>query len=201
MATKAKENLEKLVSKVVRVTEANKRRATAKTKQRGEVSGGGKKPWRQKGTGRARAGSSRSPLWRGGGVVFGPTGNQNPSLSLNKKEAQAAKIAAFEAKKSVTITISTGNLVKTKEAAELLKKNNVAGKTLVLVSEKTEKGVKESDKIKNLRRVFANIAEVRFAKESDASTNDILWAKNIVILSEKAATKAPSKAKKTGEDK
>jgi len=194
MATKVKVNLEKLVSKVVRVTEANSRRATAKTKKRGEVSGGGKKPWRQKGTGRARAGSSRSPLWKGGGVTFGPTGNQNPSLSLNKKESQAAKVAALESRKSTTITLAAPAMTKTKEAAELLKKSNIEGKTLVLVSAKTEKGVKESEKIRNMRKVFANIKDVRFAKESDASCADVLWAKNVVILTEKAA--APKKETK-----
>lgn len=66
----------------VKVDLANRRQATAKTKTRSEVSGGGKKPWRQKGTGRARAGSSRSPLWRHGGIVFGPTGTQNFKLKI-----------------------------------------------------------------------------------------------------------------------
>ena len=70
----------------VQVEQANQRQATAKTKVRHEVSGGGKKPWRQKGTGRARAGSSRSPVWVGGGTVFGPVGNQNYKISQNKKE-------------------------------------------------------------------------------------------------------------------
>lgn len=186
MAIKTKINLEKLVSKVVRVTEANSRRATAKTKKRGEVSGGGKKPWKQKGTGRARAGSSRSPLWKGGGVTFGPTGNQNPSLSLNKKESRAAKIAALESRKSTTITVVAPVMTKTKEAAEILKKNNISGRTLVLVPSKIEKGVKESENIRNMRKVFANLENVRFSKEVDASTSDILWAKNIVMITEKA---------------
>ena len=68
---------EQVIFDAVQVYQSNQRQATAKTKTRAEVSGGGKKPWRQKGTGRARAGSTRSPLWRHGGVVFGPTGNQN----------------------------------------------------------------------------------------------------------------------------
>jgi large subunit ribosomal protein L4 len=65
--------------------QANARQMTAKTKKRHEVAGGGKKPWRQKGTGRARAGSSRSPLWVGGGKIFGPDGNQNYTVYQNKK--------------------------------------------------------------------------------------------------------------------
>ena len=69
---------------------ANRRQATAKTKKRHEVSGGGKKPFRQKGTGRARAGSSRSPIWVGGGTVFGPDGNQNFKIKQNKKEHKLA---------------------------------------------------------------------------------------------------------------
>ena len=68
------------------VYQANMRQDTAKTKKRGEVSGGGKKPWRQKGTGRARAGSTRSPIWVGGGTVFGPTGVQNHTIKQNRKE-------------------------------------------------------------------------------------------------------------------
>lgn len=79
---------------------ANRRQATAKTKTRAEVSGGGKKPWRQKGTGRARAGSSRSPIWVGGGVVFGPTGTQNYKLSMNKKEHDLALRSALSLKVS-----------------------------------------------------------------------------------------------------
>ena len=79
----------------VQVYQANKRQATAKTKTRAEVRGGGKKPWRQKGTGRARAGSSRSPIWVGGGTVFGPIGNQNFKLKMNKKSHALALKSAL----------------------------------------------------------------------------------------------------------
>ena len=74
-----------VVASVVEALRANERRATAHTKHRGEVRGGGKKPWRQKGTGRARVGSIRSPLWRGGGIIFGPRSDQNFSKKINAK--------------------------------------------------------------------------------------------------------------------
>ena len=73
-----------LVHQVVRIALANQRQVLASTKGRSEVSGGGRKPWRQKGTGRARAGSIRSPLWKGGGVTFGPTSERNFKLNINK---------------------------------------------------------------------------------------------------------------------
>lgn len=191
-----KDNTEQLVAKVVRAIQANQRTAGAKTKKRGEVSGGGKKPWRQKGTGRARVGSSRSPIWRGGGVVFGPTGNQNYKLSVNKKESQAAKKAVLGAKKSEIITLATPVLKKTKEAAEFLKKNNLTGKVLVLIKEEQSK---ESDSLKALKRSFANIPVVKAIKEGNENVIDLLWADKIVVLSEKkqAATKEVKEAPKT----
>jgi len=77
---------------------ANARQVLAHTKDRSEVAGGGKKPWRQKGTGRARVGSSRSPIWRGGGITFGPTNNRNFSKDINKKMKQKALLMALSDK-------------------------------------------------------------------------------------------------------
>ena len=80
---------------------ANNRTSAARTKTRGEISGGGKKPWRQKGTGRARFGSSRNPIWRGGGIVFGPRGNENYSKKLSTQaKRQAVKQALTLAEKA-----------------------------------------------------------------------------------------------------
>src|SRR5579864_1546617 len=79
-----------LIEEAVRIQRGNARAATAHTKTRGEVRGGGKKPWKQKGTGRARVGSIRSPLWRHGGVTFGPRSNRNYELKMNKKQWRKA---------------------------------------------------------------------------------------------------------------
>src|SRR6185295_4590416 len=74
-----------LLAEAVRISQRNSRNGIAHTKTRGEVSGGGKKPWKQKGTGRARVGSSRTPIWRHGGITFGPRSNRNWELKMNKK--------------------------------------------------------------------------------------------------------------------
>ena len=108
---------------VVLGMQANQHRATANTKTRGEVSGGGKKPWRQKGTGRARVGSSRTPLWRKGGIVFGPTTMRNYSHILPAALKQQALRAALALKaKSGQLHLATlsGDIVKTKDAVNAL---------------------------------------------------------------------------------
>ncbi len=87
-----------LVHQVVVAQAANARKIIAHTKDRGEVSGGGRKPWKQKGTGRARAGSNRSPIWKGGGVTFGPTTERNYSKKINKKMKQKALFMILSAK-------------------------------------------------------------------------------------------------------
>jgi large subunit ribosomal protein L4 len=178
-----------LISKAVRTVLANKRQAPAKTKTRGEVSGGGKKPWRQKGTGRARVGSSRSPIWRGGGVTFGPTGIQNFSLSINKKEMKAAREQAFESKKAETVTISVPNIKKTKEAAKLLVDNKITGTVLLLIEGK--------ENYPELKRVFKNLKDVNIVLKGNENIHDILAARSILIISAKKQTSA----KESGEAK
>lgn len=117
---------------------ANSRQATAKTKKRHEVSGGGKKPWRQKGTGRARAGSTRSPIWVGGGVAFGPDGNQNFKLSQNKKaHALALKTVLSQKAKEGLVVVDSLALkdVSTKAFAKDLANLKVSGKVLLIGSD------------------------------------------------------------------
>lgn len=159
----------------VQVYQANKRQATAKTKKRGEVSGGGIKPWRQKGTGRARAGSSRSPLWRHGGNVFGPTGNQNYKLAMNKKaHALAVKSALtlkVEAKDLIVVDEFKLNEVKTKVMVDVLGKINAKTKSLIVIDDE------------NVELVLSarNIPGVVITKTNNLSVYDIMNANSLVM--------------------
>jgi large subunit ribosomal protein L4 len=113
-----------LLAEAVRISRSNSRQGTSNTKTRGEVRGGGKKPWKQKGTGRARVGSTRSPIWRHGGITFGPRSNQNWELKLNKKAKTAALFMALSDKAKGSQFIIIDQIVldqpKTKEFARVL---------------------------------------------------------------------------------
>lgn len=122
----------------VQVEQSNARQATAKTKVRHEVSGGGKKPFRQKGTGRARAGTTRSPIWVGGGTVFGPDGNQSYKISQNKKAHNLALRSALSLKaKQGLVVVDELKFTekKTKEFLKVLDALKVGNKVLVVVDE------------------------------------------------------------------
>jgi large subunit ribosomal protein L4 len=130
-----------LVGQAYRTYLANGRLAKASTLKRGEVRGGGKKPWRQKGTGRARAGSIRIPHWRGGGVVFGPTGNENYTLNLPVRMKRLAIRHALslqaEAGQVAVIDDFTSAEGRVKPTVELLAKLNLAGSVVIVVADKT----------------------------------------------------------------
>ena len=122
----------------VQVYQSNMRQATAKTKTRDEVSGGGKKPWRQKGTGRARAGSTRSPIWVGGGVALGPDGNQSYKLSQNKKAHKLALKSALTLKvkeKELKVFHGFEFVGKTKEAVKFLSAIKAEKKVLLVTAD------------------------------------------------------------------
>lgn len=163
----------------IMVEEANTRQATAKTKVRHEVSGGGKKPWRQKGTGRARAGSSRSPIWVGGGTVFGPVGTQNYKLAQNKKEHVLATKSALSLKvKDGLKVVDTIKFTdkKTKTFVKMLEDLKVATKVLVVVKEIDE-------------NTYASANNVNWAKvvsSDNVSVRDIINADFLVISQEAA---------------
>lgn len=164
-----------VVSKAIRAILANKRQVPAKTLTRGEVRGGGRKPWKQKGTGRARAGSRRSPIWRGGGITFGPNSEKNFSLSINKKELNLAKKIALETKKPNIQKLSLSSIVKTKEAAKFLSDNNIIGRSLILVLDKDEF-------YSSIKRAFRNIKDTTVVIKGQENIEDVLRAKKIVIL-------------------
>lgn len=142
----------------VQVYQANMRQATAKTKTRAEVRGGGKKPWRQKGTGRARAGSSRSPIWVDGGTVFGPIGNQNYKLSMNKKAHTLALKSALSVKASEKniIVVNELNTTKTKDFAKALEMLKVEGKALVVLKEENAEFEKSARNVPGVKVVLTN---------------------------------------------
>ena len=171
----------------VQVEQANQRQATAKTKVRHEVSGGGKKPWRQKGTGRARAGSSRSPVLVGGGTVFGPVGNQNYKISQNRKEHKLALKSALSLKTKdglLVIDEIKFDEKKTKNFVNFLDALQVGGKALVVVNEITEE-------------IFASARNVGYAKvvtTDNVSVLDLLNVDNLVIS--QASAKALEEALK-----
>lgn len=152
---------------------ANARQASATTKTRGEVSGGGKKPWRQKGTGRARFGSTRNPIWRTGGIVFGPLGNENYTKKLSKTSKRVAIKQALtlanEAKKVVVRDVKTTG--KTAEVSKFLADNKLTRKTLIVVDEKTPE----------LLRATANLQNVLLVSATYLSVYHILNADHIVL--------------------
>ena len=148
---------------------ANARQASATTKTRGEVRGGGKKPWKQKGTGRARFGSSRNPIWRGGGIVFGPLGIENYKLKIPtqaKRHAvrQALTIAHQENLVSVLDFKTTG---KTSEAVKFLEDNKFTRKTLIVVEEKTPALLRATNNIQNVLLVSTKYLNVYHILNAD----------------------------------
>jgi len=154
---------------------ANGRVNSAKTKKRGEVSGGGAKPWRQKGTGRARFGSSRNPIWTGGGVAFGPTGSENYSKKLNvaaKRTAirQALSLANSEGRIKVIETFACPD-GKVAPTLALLTKIGATGRTLIVVSEKDDL----------VDRATRNLPDVKAVQAKYLNVFDVMNAENIII--------------------
>lgn len=150
---------------------ANSRKVSATTLQRGEVRGGGKKPWKQKGTGRARFGSSRNPIWRGGGIVFGPRGNENYKLKLSKTSklvaVRQALTLANQAKKIVVSDVKTTG--KTAEIAQFFvsQKFHEDAKVLIVVDEKTPELMRATNNIQNALLVRATYLNVYYVLNAD----------------------------------
>ena len=159
---------------------ANMRQGTQKAKTRSEVSGGGRKPWRQKGTGHARQGSTRAPQWTHGGVVFAPV-PRDYSFKLNKKEKKAAL------KSALTDSVANGKLIvldelsldapKTKEFAKVLDNLKVEGKALVVLGDVNE----------NAARSANNIPTVRMYQTNELNVYDVMNARKVVLTKDAVA--------------
>ena len=172
-----------LLAEAVRIQRSNARQGSSHTKTRGEVSGGGKKPWKQKGTGRARAGSTRSPIWRHGGITFGPRSNQNWELKLNKKAKTKALFMSLSDKVAnnqlIVVDAVTLEKSKTKEFAKVLqgfaKSVNTFGKKQMVVAPKKDESIV---------RASRNIPSVHTVLASSLNIVDVLTADSVVIMKE-----------------
>ena len=172
---------------------ANSRSSHAKTLKRGEVRGGGKKPWKQKGTGRARFGSARNPIWRHGGVAFGRTGNENFTKRLTKASKQLAVRQALSmknAEKAVFVLDKAVKLTgKTKDAVKVLKDMKLEDKNVLAVAaEKTPEVLRSTNNLPNVKLVRATYLNVFDIMNADAivfSEGALEATKNWLIGEEK----------------
>jgi large subunit ribosomal protein L4 len=163
-----------LVHQSVRAEQAARRRGTAATKTRGMVSGGSAKPWRQKGTGRARAGSSRSPLWTGGGIVFGPQ-PRSYTFKINRKEQRSALRSALSlhASRGSLAVLDAGafEAPKTRRALEMLQSWDQPRPTLVVLAENESAAALS----------FRNLARTSVLAADDAGVTDIVGACSLLV--------------------
>ena len=164
-----------LIYQAVRTFLSNQRQGTHKAKERSEVRGGGKKPWKQKGRGTARAGTTRSPVWVGGGTVQGPRPHTY-KLAMTKKSAQLARKSALslKAKNGEIMVVEDINFEKpkTKDFSSMLKNLNIEGKKILMIT------VQNND---NVYRSGRNIAKVNVLNASSAATYDLVNNQLIVI--------------------
>ena len=163
-----------LVHEAVRAELNARRHGTASTKTRGEVSGGGAKPWRQKGTGRARAGSSRSPVWTGGGTVFGPT-PRHYTVKVNRKARRAAlrSVLSLHAERESLAVFDASSFEEpsTSRAAEVLTEWGASGPTLILLTNAEAAAGKS----------FRNLADAEAMPVQDAGVADIVGAASLLV--------------------
>ena len=168
------EKNEQVVHDAAVAEEANYRQATAKTKKRHEVSGGGKKPWRQKGTGRARQGSTRAPQWTHGGIVFAPK-PRDYSFSVNKKVKRLAMKSALSSKVAenevIVVDSITTSEFKTKVMVEMLNAIGVEKKALIVLPEVDKKVIKSA----------SNIPGVKTAQVNTINVYDVLKYNTVVL--------------------
>ncbi|HZL63530.1 MAG TPA: 50S ribosomal protein L4 [Thermoleophilia bacterium] len=186
-----------LVHQSVRAEQAARRRGTAATKTRAMVSGGGAKPWRQKGTGRARAGSSRSPIWTGGGVAFGPQ-PRSYTFKVNRKEQRAALRSALslhaERRSIAILDVGAFEAPKTRQAFDLLDDWAQSGPTLVVLAPEESAAALS----------FRNLTRVAVLSAADVGVTDLLAAASLLVseaaLAELTARVAQQSARRGAEE-
>ncbi len=186
-----------LVHQSVRAEQAARRRGTAATKTRAMVSGGGAKPWRQKGTGRARAGSSRSPIWTGGGVAFGPQ-PRSYTFKVNRKEQRAALRSALslhaERRSLAILDVGAFEAPKTRQAFDLLDDWAQSGPTLVVLAPEESAAALS----------FRNLTRVAVLSAADVGVTDLLAAASLLVseaaLAELTARVAQQSARRGAEE-
>lgn len=165
----------KVLAQYVYIYLSNQRQSNAQTKDKSEVRGGGKKPWAQKGTGRARAGSSRSPLWKGGGVTFGPSNQTNWKKKLTKSFKAAAFRSAFSKlnKEGLLNVVETIEMKEpsTKEALNIRNSFDNPKKMMIVTSKKNE----------NLIKSFSNVEKARVVLVSEMNVYDLLNAGKVLL--------------------
>lgn len=165
-----------VIHEVVVGLRANARKSIANTKTRGQVSGGGKKPWKQKGTGRARAGSSRSPIWVGGGITFGPTSERNFSVKINKKLKKKALFMGLSDKvlnnKLMVLEAVNTSSPKTKAMAALIKQLPIDRNALVIGP-----GAQPE-----LMRMVRNLPNVKLVTAQSVNLLDVLTYRTVIFL-------------------
>lgn len=194
---------ESVVHQAMRAQLGNARQVIAHTKDRSEVSGGGKKPWRQKGTGRARHGSIRSPLWTGGGVTFGPRNDRNFSLKINKKQKHKA-LAMMLSSKASAGTIAVLDALALKEPKTKHMTDVLRAFTGILPEANTRKTliiIPGADK--NIMLASRNLPNAKVLRADSLNVNDLLTCRYVMIVTEaiEMIEKTYGRMKKTAQAK
>lgn len=175
-----------LLAEAVRISQSNSRQGTSNTKTRGEVRGGGRKPWKQKGTGKARVGSIRSPIWRHGGITFGPRANQNWELKINKKAKTKALFMSLSDKvkhgQFIVVDHIKLEAAKTKEflkvVASLKKANKEIGKKQMFVLSKANS---------EITRSTGNLQSISTIQANSLNIVDVMKADALIVLKDSLA--------------
>lgn len=201
---KAKLNVS-LIKQALRTKQANTRQATSHVKTRGEVSGGGKKPWKQKGTGRARAGSSRSPIWVGGGIVFGPSRERNYKLNLPKKMNRAAitQLLQYQLENGALKIVDKLALKepKTKLALKLLEEHGAQSTVTIITKEVQPELLAGTNNLKTVSVVLADNVSVLDIAHAKTILVDKASAEQFGLVEKVAESKPKQKSKITAKKK